>query len=131
MRRLFACARIGAAALGACLIVQAPAGAQTRGYPEKSVRVVVAESPGSASGVLVRLVGQKLSETWGQPVVIDKIVGASGNIGTEQGENVKSGWRQDAWKISRRQAVYVREGAMTIRLRGRESANALLRALEI
>ena len=96
MRRMFAFARIGAAALGACLIVQAPAGAQMRGYPEKSVRVVVPAPPVGASGVLVRLVSQKLSEAWGHPVVIDQIVGASGHIGTEQGEHVKSGWRQDA-----------------------------------
>ena len=84
MRRMIAFARIGAAVLGACLMVQAAAEAQTRSYPEKSVRVVVPAPPGSAPDFLVRLVGQKLSEVWGQPVVIDNIVGASGNIGTER-----------------------------------------------
>jgi tripartite-type tricarboxylate transporter receptor subunit TctC len=80
----FGFARMGAALLGACLIVQPAAQAQTRGYPEKSVRVIVPAPPGSAPDFLVRLVGQKLSEAWGQPVVIDNIVGASGNIGTER-----------------------------------------------
>jgi tripartite-type tricarboxylate transporter receptor subunit TctC len=80
----FGFARMGAALLGACLIVQPAAQAQTRSYPEKSVRVIVPAPPGSAPDFLVRLVGQKLSEAWGQPVVIDNIVGASGNIGTER-----------------------------------------------
>jgi tripartite-type tricarboxylate transporter receptor subunit TctC len=65
-------------------MVQASVEAQTRSYPDKSVRVVVPAPPGSAPDFLVRLVGQKLSEAWGQPVVIDNIVGASGNIGTER-----------------------------------------------
>lgn len=84
MRAMTAFARMGAALLGACLMIQAAAEAQTRSYPDKSVRVIVPAPPGSAPDFLVRLIGQKLSETWGQPVVIDNIVGASGNIGTER-----------------------------------------------
>jgi len=80
----FGFARMGAALLGACLLSQPAAEAQTRGYPDKSVRVVVPAPPGSAPDFLVRLVGQKLGEAWGQPVVIDNVVGASGNIGTER-----------------------------------------------
>jgi tripartite-type tricarboxylate transporter receptor subunit TctC len=53
-------------------------------YPEKPVRMVVPAPPGSAPDILARLVGQKLSESWGQPVVIDNVVGASGNIGTDR-----------------------------------------------
>ncbi len=53
-------------------------------WPEKSVRMVVPAPPGSAPDILARLVGQKLSESWGQPVVIDNVVGASGNIGTDR-----------------------------------------------
>jgi tripartite-type tricarboxylate transporter receptor subunit TctC len=80
---IFACARACAVVLAACMVVQPAAKAQTR-FPDKSVRVVVPAPPGSAPDFLVRLVGQKLSEAWGQPVVIDNIVGASGNIGTER-----------------------------------------------
>ena len=73
--------RIFAAALAAFFAVCAQA--QPR-YPEKPVRMVVPAPPGSAPDILARLVGQKLSESWGQPVVIDNVVGASGNIGTDR-----------------------------------------------
>ncbi len=53
-------------------------------YPDKPVRMVVPAPPGSAPDILARLVGQKLGESWGQPVVIDNVVGASGNIGTDR-----------------------------------------------
>jgi tripartite-type tricarboxylate transporter receptor subunit TctC len=79
MRRAIACC-LAAAVSSACL----PAHAQTRAYPEKSVRVIVPAPPGSAPDFLVRLVGQKLTELWGQALVIDNVVGASGNIGTER-----------------------------------------------
>jgi len=71
---------LAAAVSSACL----PAHAQTRAYPEKSVRVIVPAPPGSAPDFLVRLVGQKLAQDWGQALVIDNVVGASGNIGTER-----------------------------------------------
>lgn len=60
-----------------------PIGAQPK-WPEKSVRLVVPAPPGSAPDILSRLLGQKLSDSWGQPVVIDNVVGASGNIGTDR-----------------------------------------------
>ena len=58
--------------------------AQPKGFPEKPVRMVVPAPPGSAPDILARLLGQKLSESWGQPMVIDNVVGASGNIGTDR-----------------------------------------------
>jgi tripartite-type tricarboxylate transporter receptor subunit TctC len=58
---------------------QAPA--QT--YPEKPVRLIVPFSAGSAVDTLARIPGQKLSELWGQQVVVDNRVGANGIIGTE------------------------------------------------
>jgi len=64
--------------------VAAQAFAQPKPFPEKSVRMVVPAPPGSAPDILARLVGQKLTDSWGQPVVIDNVVGASGNIGTER-----------------------------------------------
>ena len=73
--------RIFAAALAVLFAMCAQA--QPR-YPEKPVRMVVPAPPGSAPDILARLVGQKLSESWGQPVVIDNVVGASGNIGTDR-----------------------------------------------
>ena len=62
-------------------IIIAPAQAQTRVFPAHPVRIIVATSAGSGADVMSRLLGQKLSEIWGQPVVIENQSGASGNIG--------------------------------------------------
>ena len=49
-------------------------------YPEKPIRIVVGFPPGSTSDLVARLVGQKFTEAWGKPVVIDNVTGAAGNI---------------------------------------------------
>jgi tripartite-type tricarboxylate transporter receptor subunit TctC len=50
-------------------------------FPERPVRIVVNFPAGGTVDVLARIVGQKLSEKWGQPVIIDNRAGAGGNIG--------------------------------------------------
>ena len=57
--------------------------AQAQTFPTKPVRIVVPQTPGGASDALARIVGQKLSEKWGQPVVIENRAGAGGNIGMD------------------------------------------------
>ncbi len=52
-------------------------------FPIKPVRIVVPQTPGGASDALARIVGQKLSEKWGQAVVIENRAGAGGNIGMD------------------------------------------------
>ena len=52
-------------------------------FPTKPVRIVVPQTPGGASDALARIVGQKLSEKWGQAVVIENRSGAGGNIGMD------------------------------------------------
>jgi tripartite-type tricarboxylate transporter receptor subunit TctC len=52
-------------------------------YPNKAVRVIVPFAAGGATDIVTRVVGQKLSELWGQQVVVDNRGGAGGNIGGE------------------------------------------------
>jgi tripartite-type tricarboxylate transporter receptor subunit TctC len=52
-------------------------------YPDRPVRLIVPFSAGSAVDTLARIPAQKLSELWGQPIVVDNRVGANGTIGTE------------------------------------------------
>ena len=52
-------------------------------YPEKAVKLVVAQTPGGAADIMGRMIAQKLSQRWGQPVVVENRAGAGGNIGSE------------------------------------------------
>jgi len=56
--------------------------ALAQNYPNKAIKFIVPWTPGGSNDVLARMVGQKLQEAWGQPVVIENRPGASGNIGT-------------------------------------------------
>ncbi|MGZ5231110.1 MAG: Bug family tripartite tricarboxylate transporter substrate binding protein, partial [Burkholderiales bacterium] len=61
--------------------VAAPTLAQTQQkYPSKSVRIVVGFSPGSATDITARMIGPKLSELWGQPVIVDNRSGAGSTL---------------------------------------------------
>jgi tripartite-type tricarboxylate transporter receptor subunit TctC len=57
--------------------------AAAQGYPTKPIRMIVPWNPGGTSDTIARILGQKMTETWGQQVVIDTRAGASGIIGTE------------------------------------------------
>ena len=59
------------------------AGALAQDWPAKPIRFIAPNLPGGPTDILARLVGQKLAESLGQPVVIDNRAGAAGNIGTE------------------------------------------------
>ena len=52
-------------------------------FPTKPITIVVPASPGGAIDLAARLIGQKLTEAWGQPVTVDNKAGATGIIGTD------------------------------------------------
>ena len=68
---------------GLSLAALAPANAQTRSYPTRPVRLVVAFAAGGAGDFLARLVQQHLQERWGQAVVVENKPGASGTIAAD------------------------------------------------
>ena len=57
--------------------------AQAQGYPNRPVRIVVPFPPGAATDTLGRLIAQRLSETWSQPVTVENRPGAGSIIGAE------------------------------------------------
>src|SRR5437868_3896877 len=68
--------------VAACALFTGAASAADE-FPRKPVRLIAPFAPGGATDVLARIVSQKLSERWGQSVIVDNRTGASGNIGTE------------------------------------------------
>jgi tripartite-type tricarboxylate transporter receptor subunit TctC len=63
-----------------CLAAAGALHAQPQNYPAKPLRILVGFSPGGASDITTRIIGQKLGEAFGQPVVTDNRAGASGAI---------------------------------------------------
>ena len=61
------------------VLAQASAGT----YPQQPIKIIVPFAAGGPTDILARAIGVKLTERWGQPVVIDNRVGAGGNIGAE------------------------------------------------
>ncbi|MBN9411955.1 MAG: tripartite tricarboxylate transporter substrate binding protein [Burkholderiales bacterium] len=70
------------AAAGATLLLGTPGALAQERFPARPVTLVVPFAAGGATDVIARLIGQKLGERWGQPVVIDNRAGATGAIGS-------------------------------------------------
>jgi tripartite-type tricarboxylate transporter receptor subunit TctC len=64
----------------ACAIFGA---AQAQSYPSKPIRLIVPYAAGGTSDILARQLGPKVTEAWGQPVVIENKTGANGNVGAD------------------------------------------------
>ena len=59
-----------------------PDSGRAQGYPNKAIRIVVPFAAGGPTDVVARLIGAKVGESLGQQVIIENVLGASGNIGT-------------------------------------------------
>ena len=79
MRSIHLCGRL----LMAVALSVFAAGVQAQGYPNRPVRLVVADAAGGAPDQLARLVAQKVSETLGQQVIVDNRPGAGGALGAD------------------------------------------------
>ncbi len=78
-RRSIALAVVSALAMGAAAAQERP-----DAFPSRSIKIVVPFPAGGPSDVLARMIGQKMSEDWAQPVVIENRVGANTVLGAQQ-----------------------------------------------
>ena len=70
--------------LASALLALAAAGAGAQGWPQKPVRFIVPFPPGGATDISARLLGERLSQIWGQQVVIENRGGAAGGVGAAE-----------------------------------------------
>ena len=68
--------------VAAALVIVA-SGAFAQAYPNKPVRMIVGFPPGGGTDIVARVISQKLSEWWGQPVTVENRAGATGTIGAD------------------------------------------------
>src|SRR5438132_6019068 len=76
-------ASYGIVAALAALLIAGEAVAQAN-YPDKLIRIVVGFAPGGPADIAARVVGDKLAQALGKPVVVDNVAGAGGNIATDR-----------------------------------------------
>jgi tripartite-type tricarboxylate transporter receptor subunit TctC len=73
--------------MAAALALAALSGARAQSYPQHAIRMIVPYPPAGANDLLARIVGERLTAAWGQPVVVDNRPGANGLIGVEAAKN--------------------------------------------
>ncbi|HEV8520566.1 MAG TPA: tripartite tricarboxylate transporter substrate binding protein [Burkholderiales bacterium] len=75
--------RFGLTLLTCMMTLACAANGLAQTYPAKPIRFYTPYPPGGTTDILARLIGAKLYESWGQPVIVDAKPGAGGNIGTD------------------------------------------------
>ena len=78
------CAAVAALLLSLALCLSAGDADAQANYPEQPIKIIIGFPPGVAPDVTSRLLGDKLTEAWGKPVVVENVTGASGNIAVER-----------------------------------------------
>lgn len=68
--------------LAACLALSFSSAA-AQDYPTRLVRIIVAQAPAAGPDLVARMLAQKLTEAWGQQVIVENRAGANGIIGTD------------------------------------------------
>src|SRR5262249_25550969 len=64
-----------------CCLALLPPAAAAQDFPSKTIKIIVPNPPGGAGDISARLIGQKLSDSFHQPVIVENQAGASGTIG--------------------------------------------------
>ena len=82
-RGMFAIVAFCALGGSAGAFAQGQTAGAAQGYPNRAIRIIAPFPAGGGYDFLSRMIGQKLTEAWGQPVVVENKSGANGNIGTE------------------------------------------------
>jgi tripartite-type tricarboxylate transporter receptor subunit TctC len=67
----------------AAVLLIASAGALSQDYPQRAVRIIVPYPPGSGTDIVARLLGQRVGESWGQPMVVENRPGAGAIVGVD------------------------------------------------
>jgi tripartite-type tricarboxylate transporter receptor subunit TctC len=75
------CTALGRRVIAAVLLCLAASAGAQQVYPAKPIRIVSPYAPGGSTDVLARLVGSKLSESWGQPIIVDPRPGGNTILG--------------------------------------------------
>jgi tripartite-type tricarboxylate transporter receptor subunit TctC len=70
-------------AVAAIVLACSATAAWSQAFPSKPIRVIVPWPPGGGTDIFARSIGQKLTESWGQQVIVDNRPGAAGNIGAQ------------------------------------------------
>ena len=80
---------IACAALAAAICAVASDATAQASFPNRAVRIIIPSPPGGGTDLVTRMVAQKLTEAWGQPVIVDNRPGANGIIATDFGAKSK------------------------------------------
>ena len=82
--RFLLCSAVSAVAVSSmCHAAQPDPAREAREYPSRPIRFIVPYAPGGSTDVIARLLGPRLTEAWGQPVIVDNRPGAGSTLGAK------------------------------------------------